>query len=564
MKREWWHGKVAYQIYPKSFQDSNGDGIGDVPGIISRLDYLKSLGVDIIWISPIYQSPCVDQGYDISDYYALDPIFGDMDDFKRLLEETKKRDMHVVMDLVVNHCSDQHPLFQKALADPYGPESKFFYFMEGKPDGTAPCNWRSYFGGSVWDKVPGTENLWYLHLFTKEQPDLNWENPELRERVYKMMNWWLDLGLAGFRIDAIVNIKKESNFKDYPADRADGLCTIDYELSEAAGVGEFFADMRDHTYGPRHAFAVAEAFNIKEGELPDYVGDNGYFSSIFDFSTEIMQHTAGGWHTTPKFSATQYRDAWYASQAEMADHGFYCNIIENHDEPRGASRYLPLEGQTDAGKKMLAVTMYMRRGMPFLYQGQEIGMVNQTFTSIDQVDDVNTIDSYQVALQDGLSEKEALQVISDRSRDNARTPMQWTDGKNAGFTEGTPWLGLNENYKEINVAAQDADPDSVLNFYRALSRLRKDARFAETVVYGDFAPILQEKDALFAFYRDRQDPAPEGECASLLVLANAQNKPCSFGIDRDGYDEVVLNNLKEFAKDGRQITLQPWQAVILC
>ena len=563
MKREWWHGKVAYQIYPKSFQDTNGDGIGDIPGIISRLDYLKSIGVDIVWISPIYKSPLVDQGYDISDYYALDPVFGNMDDFKKLLDEAQKRDMYIVMDLVVNHCSDQHELFQKALADPYGPESKMFYFMEGKENGEPPCNWRSYFGGSVWDRVPGTENLWYLHLFTKEQPDLNWENPELRARVYKMMNWWLDLGLAGFRIDAIVNIKKESNFKDYPADRDDGLCRIDYELSEAAGVGEFFADMRDHTYGPRHAFAVAEAFNIKEGEMPDYVGDHGYFSSIFDFSTEIMNHAPGGWHTARKYTVQEYRDAWYASQAEMGDNGFYCNIIENHDEPRGASRYLPEDGQNDTGKKMLALTMYMRRGLPFLYQGQEIGMVNMKFDSIDQINDVNTIDEYQVALRAGLSEEEALAVISNRSRDNARTPMQWTDGYQAGFTTGVPWLALHPNYTEINVAAQDKDPDSVLNFYRSLSALRKNPVFAETVVYGDFLPILQSVENLFAFYRDRQDPAPEGECASLLVLANAQNISCTFEIDRDGYDRIALNNLKELKKEGRTITLQPYQGVIL-
>ena len=247
----------------------------------------------------------------------------------------------------------------------------------------------------------------------------------------------------------------------------------------------------------------------------------------------------------------------------MGDHGFYCNIIENHDEPRGASRYLPPEGQNDTGKKMLAVTMYMRRGMPFLYQGQEIGMVNQTFTSIDQVDDINTIDSYYVALRAGLSEQEALEVISGRSRDNARTPMQWTDGENGGFTTGTPWLAPNSNYKEINVAAQDQDPDSVLNFYRALSALRKNPKYAETVVYGDFKPVLQEQENLFAFYRDRQEAAPAGECGSLLVLANAQNTACSFDIDRDGYEEIVLNNLKRLDRNGRSITLQPWQAVIL-
>ena len=307
MKKQWWHDKTAYQIYPKSFQDSNGDGIGDLPGIISRLDVLKELGVDIIWLSPIYVSPLADQGYDIADYFGIDPRFGTMEDMDRLLLEAKKRGMYVLMDLVVNHCSDEHVWFRKACEDPFGPYGRFFY-IERSEDGKLPCNWRSYFGGPVWDRLPGHEDLYYLHLFHRKQPDLNWENPLLREEVYKMINWWLDRGLAGFRIDAIINIKKALPFRDYPADRADGLSSVQNMLREARGVGTFLGELRDRTFAPHGAFTVGEVFDEREEDLPDFIGENGYFSSMFDFASNIFGNDRSGWHrridiTNGSFSA---------------------------------------------------------------------------------------------------------------------------------------------------------------------------------------------------------------------------------------------------------------------
>lgn len=275
MKKQWWHGKVAYQIYPKSFCDSNGDGIGDIKGIIGKLDYLKGLGIDIIWISPIYQSPFVDQGYDISDYYKIDPAFGTMEDFDRLLEEAKKRDMYILMDLVINHCSDRHEWFQKALEDPKGEYGKYFYFEKGK-DGKAPSNYRSYFGGSVWEPVPGTD-LYYLHLFAKEQPDLNWENVKVREELFRMVNWWLDKGLAGFRIDAIMNIKKTDGFPDYEPDGEDGLVRCTRMIEEAEGIGEFFRELKQETFAKHDAFTVAEVFNMKEGNWKNLWGRKDIF-----------------------------------------------------------------------------------------------------------------------------------------------------------------------------------------------------------------------------------------------------------------------------------------------
>ena len=320
MQKKWWHKKTAYQIYPKSFCDSNGDGIGDLPGIISKLDYLKDLGIDIIWLSPIYCSPLADQGYDISDYYNIDPRFGTMEDMDTLIAEAKKRGMYILMDLVVNHCSDEHEWFKKACEDPDGEYGKYFY-IEDCPDGKLPCNWRSYFGGSVWEPLPGHQGKYYLHMFHKKQPDLNWENPKLRDEIYKMINWWLDKGLAGFRIDAIINIKKALPWQDFPADRADGMCSPGEMLRHAVGVGEFLGEMRDRTFQPHGAFTVGEVFDEKPEELPDFIGSNGYFSTMFDFNETIFGGSKKGWYDQTPITPNDYRSCCFASQKKIGDIG---------------------------------------------------------------------------------------------------------------------------------------------------------------------------------------------------------------------------------------------------
>lgn len=349
MERKWWHDKVAYQIYPKSFFDSNGDGIGDIPGIIQKLDYLKDLGVDILWISPCYPSPFADQGYDISDYYDIHPAFGTLKDMDRLIEEARKREMYILLDLVVNHCSDEHEWFQKACADPDGKYGNFFY-IENCKDDKLPCNWRSYFGGSVWEPLPGHPDKQYLHLFHKKQPDLNWENPEVREEVYKNINWWLDRGLRGFRIDAIINIKKKLPYKDYPADRPDGLSCVDHMLADAQGVGEFLGEMRDRGFASHEAFTVGEVFNEKDEELPDFIGDNGYFSTMFDFAPVVFGGSSKGWYDRKRITPDDYKRCCFHSQKRIGDIGFLSNIIENHDEPRGVSYYIP-DGETSLHSK---------------------------------------------------------------------------------------------------------------------------------------------------------------------------------------------------------------------
>ena len=551
-KKKWWQDKVAYQIYPKSFYDTNGDGIGDLPGIIEKLDYLKELGVDIVWLSPCYRSPLADQGYDISDYYDIDPRFGTMEDMDRLIAEAKKRDMYIVMDLVVNHCSDEHEWFKKACKDPDGKYGRFFYLRD-KEDGKLPTNWRSYFGGSVWEDLPGT-NKQYLHVFHKKQPDLNWENPELREEVYKNINWWLDKGLGGFRIDAIINIKKALPMHDYEPDREDGLCSINKMLEEATGIGEFLGEMRDRTFKPHDAFSVGEVFNAKDEELPDFIRNNGYFSSMFDFNETIFGGSEKGWYDCKEITPDDYKRCCFETQAKMGDFGFVSNIIENHDEPRGVSHYIPEGDCCDTSKKMLAALNFMLRGLPFIYQGQELGMENIPFKSIDEVDDISTLDEYKVALDAGLTPEAALKAVARRSRDNARTPMQWTGEENAGFTAGTPWLRVNSNYTAINVEKETIDPNSVLNFYKKLIALRKDPEYKETVVYGALEPFMEDRHNLMAYYR-------KGD-KTLLVVGNYQWDEQEITLPSE-CKKVLINNYPDMVLDGNSVKLHGYQVLVV-
>ena len=543
MQKKWWHDKVAYQIYPKSFCDTNGDGIGDLRGIISKLDYLKELGVDIIWLSPIYKSPFVDQGYDISDYYAIAEEFGTMEEFDELLAEAKKRDMYLIMDLVVNHCSDKHEWFQKALADPDGPYADYFYFRKGK-NGNPPSNYRSYFGGNCWEPVPGSDK-YYFHMFAKEQPDLNWENPKLREEIYRMINWWLDKGRAGFRIDAIINIKKDLAFPDMEPDGDDGLASCWRMVENVEGVDALLEDLKNHTFAQKDAFTVGEVFNIGVEDLPDFIGENGHFSTIFDFSAHMLSDGKHGWYDAPPISFDAWKKAITDSQMRVQNVGFEANIIENHDEPRGVSRFLPDYAQNADGAKMLGTVSVLLRGIPFIYQGQEIGMQNARFNSVDEFDDISTKDQYRMAREAGLSDAEALAVCSVMSRDNARTPMQWKDAPQAGFTSGTPWLKVNDNYPVINVEKEEGQLDSVLHYYRKLIALRKSGEYRELFTYGKFEPAYENADHVMAYYRILQG-------RRVLVAAN-------FGTDTIELDwevpakKVLLSNKKRTNAENKLI-----------
>ncbi len=552
MEKKWWHDKVAYQIYPKSFLDTNGDGIGDLAGILSKLDYLKGLGIDILWLSPIYPSPFADQGYDISDYYCIARQFGTMEQFDELLAQAKKRDMHIIMDLVINHCSNEHEWFRKALADPEGEYADYFYFRRGK-NGNPPSNLRSYFGGSCWEPVPGTDK-YYFHMFAKEQPDLNWENPVVRQKLYDMVNWWLDKGLAGFRIDAIINIKKDLSFPDYPADGPDGLAMCTKMVDSVEGVGDFLGDLKTHTFAKHDAFTVAEVFNMKPEELRCFIGDDGYFSTMFDFSAHILSTGAHGWYDAPDIDFARWRDVIFQSQEETQGIGFKANIIENHDEPRGVSRFLPDYARNPMGKKMLGTVSLLLRGIPFIYQGQEIGMTNAHWGSIGEFNDINTKDQYRVALDAGLTEQQALAACEKMSRDNARTPMQWDSSPNAGFTTGTPWLKVNDNYPEINVAAQENDPDSVLNYYRRLTALRKSPEYRQLFTYGKFRPAFENSHRILAYYREKDNQR-------VLVAANFGRETQHLHLTGAVKKTLLTNSGREIT--GNTLTIASCQVAVL-
>ena len=551
MEKDWWKGKVAYQIYPKSFKDSNGDGVGDLKGITEKLDYLQDLGIDILWLSPVYKSPFIDQGYDISDYYAIDPLFGTMEDMEELIAEGKERGISIIMDLVVNHCSSHHEWFQKALADPDGPYADYFYFIESDKE---PNNWESYFGGSVWEPVPGT-NKYYLHSFHKDQPDLNWQNPVLREEIYKMINWWLDKGVAGFRIDAIINIKKDLEWRSLPSDRDNGLVPVPESLVNAQPIEPFLQELKERTFAKYNAFTVGEVFNETDDELHFFIGKDGVFSSIFDFKQTMLGQEGKGWfdHSLP--TADELKESIFQAHERADSIGVLSTIIENHDEPRGVSHYIAEGPVNDTSKKALGTIQVLRKGIPFIYQGQEIGMENQVFESVEDFDDIATINGYHVAKEAGLSEEEALVAIAKYSRDNARTPMQWSAEPGLGFSDGPAWLISPKPNVAINVEDQEKDPNSVLNYYRQLTALYRHPLYRNTIRFGDMIPAYRDRENIIAFER-RGDKR-------LLVISNFQNRQATLELPAP-IKTVILNNVAGLFQEGDQVLeLTPYQTVVL-
>ena len=551
MEKYWWKGKVAYQIYPKSFKDSNGDGVGDLKGITEKLDYLQQLGIDILWLSPVYKSPFIDQGYDISDYYAIDPLFGSMEDMEELIAEGKKRGISIIMDLVVNHCSSHHEWFQKALADPDGPYADYFYFIESDKE---PNNWESYFGGSVWEPVPGT-NKYYLHSFHKDQPDLNWQNPVLREEIYRMINWWLDKGIAGFRIDAIINIKKDLEWRSLPSDRKNGLVPVPESLVNAQPIEPFLQELKERTFAKYNAFTVGEVFNETDEELHFFIGKDGVFSSIFDFKQTCLGQEGKGWFDHALPTAEELKESIFQAHERADRIGVLSTIIENHDEPRGVSHYIAEGPVNDTSKKALGSIQVLRKGIPFIYQGQEIGMENQVFESVEDFDDIATINGYHVAKEAGLSEEEALAAIANYSRDNARTPMQWSAEPGLGFSDGSAWLISPKPDVAINVEDQEKDPDSILNYYRQLTALYRHPLYGNTIRFGDMIPAYRERENIIAFER-RGDKR-------LLVISNFQNRQGTLELPAP-IKTVVLNNTAGLFQEGDQVLeLPPYQTVVL-
>lgn len=547
---QWWQDKVVYQIYPKSFLDTNQDGIGDIDGIRQKLDYLQQLGVDLIWICPCYCSPFIDEGYDISDYYQIDPVFGSLADFEQLILEAKQKNIGILMDLVLNHCSDQHQWFQKAIDDPEGKYGKYFY-IENFDGEHYPNNMRSVFGGPAWERLPNHPDKVYLHTFHKKQPDLNWENPQLRQEIYQMVNWWLEKGLAGFRIDAINHIKKVLPFRNFPADGSDGMVSAGYFVSQAKGLDQFLLELKRECFQKYNAFTVGEVFGITEELLEQYIGENGYFNSIFDFSSSHFGRNYTDQSQTIKvLSMEQFKQATFLAQEELKDIGTYSLVIENHDQPRAASHFL--KEVNEKSKKLLAGCYFFQKGIPFIYQGQEIGMENKQFTSRDQIIDVDGINMYDSIVNLGHTHQEALATINALCRDHSRTPMQWDDCAYAGFSTKAPWQQVNENYKKINVKKQLETPDSLWYFYQKMIAIRKQYR--ELFVLGDFVPYLKEIENLVAYFRTYRHQR-------AIVLANGNSQ--ELRVKNFASYQILINNDKQWIIEDDQIVLSPYQFVIL-
>ncbi|CVH75125.1 Oligo-1,6-glucosidase [Clostridiales bacterium CHKCI006] len=548
-----WKEQIVYQIYPRSFKDSNHDGIGDIPGIIEKLDYLKKLGVTMLWVCPVYRSPMADNGYDILDYYDINPEFGTMADVDRLIAEAKKRDMYVIMDLVINHTSDEHAWFQEALKDPQSPYRDYYIFKEGK-DGHAPTNWRSVFGGSVWEPVPGEDNMYYFHAFAKKQPDLNWENPKMRQDIYQMINFWLEKGIAGFRVDAINFMKKNQDWPDGKPDGADGLSACFPFSRNVPGIEVFFKELRENTFDKYQCFTVAEAVGVAYDKLDIFIGDTGCFNMLFDFSYANLDVTENEeWFPLQNWTIKAFKEALYASQVELAKVGWNAPFFENHDMQRSMNRLIRNEEErTPTAAKMLGALLLSLKGTPFIYQGEEIGMINNERSDISEFDDISSHNQYQRALEEGYTEKEALMFVNRRSRDNTRSPMCFDDSEYAGFSDVKPWLKVNEHASTINVASQLDDPNSVFNFYVKMIALRQSEAYHDTFVDGDFVVEPEVAENVIAFSRKLDN-------THLLCVYNFQNEAMSYPLS--GNPECLLSN-EEVEIDHQMVHLKPYQACI--
>lgn len=538
MEKKWWQDSVIYQIYPRSFQDSNDDGIGDLRGIIKRLDYLEKLGIDAIWLSPVYQSPNDDNGYDISDYESILPEFGTMEDMEELIAEGKKRNIKFIMDLVVNHTSDEHPWFieaKKSKENPY----RDYYIWRDPVDGKEPNDLQSIFSGSAWE-LDETTGQYYLHLFSKKQPDLNWENPAVQQEVWKLMNFWLEKGIGGFRMDVIDLVGK------IPDQKITG---------NGPRLHEYLKKMNQETFGKYDVMTVGETWGATPEIAKLYSNpDRQELSMVFQFEHIGLDEQPGKskWDYQPLdfIKLKRVLSKW---QTELGNEGWNSLFWNNHDLPRIISRwgndspeYRELSG------KMLATLLHLMKGTPYIYQGEEIGMINTPVSSIEEIDDIESINMYQERIKQGYESKDILKSINRKGRDNARRPMQWDNSLNGGFTKGKPWLSLNESYTELNVEKALADPNSIFYYYQQLITLRKENPL---VVWGDYKELLPDDPHLFVYERSLANE-------KWLVMANFYNKPASYHGEIQEIDKVVLSNYPNPPQNLVGMTLKPYEVIV--
>lgn len=550
-KTKWWQNEIVYQIYPRSFCDSNGDGIGDLKGITSKLDYLKNLGVTMLWICPCYESPMADNGYDISDYKKIADEFGTMEDMDELINEAKKRDIKIILDLVINHTSDEHKWFQEALKDPESKYHDYYIFKEGSK---LINNWRSMFGGTVWEKVPGRDEV-YLHVFHKKQPDLNWENEEVRKELYDMVNWWLEKGIAGFRIDAITFIKKDLTWKDREADGVDGLAKCTKAARNQPGIGEFLNELKENTFKKHDCMTVAEAPGVPYEELEEFIGEDGYFSMIFDFRYADLDVASGSeWFKRVPWTIKDLNQKIMDSQMALQKCGWGANFIENHDQPRATTKYLKENQDNKDAVKTLAAMYFLLRGTPFIYQGQELGMVNFQRKGIEEFNDISSIDQYYRAIDEGLTERESLRAINLRSRDNTRTPFPWNGQKYGGFSTEKPWLKMTEEHPKVNAVDQVGREGSIYQFYKEMINFRQNSEYKNCLVFGNIEP-MESSENVIAYRRYTEDESIE--CWFNLGVEEVTEEL------KDSNVEVIWGNMKQVELKQDHLTLKPFQTVLL-
>jgi len=544
----WWKEAVAYQIYPRSFKDSNGNGIGDLNGITDRLDYLKDLGIDVIWICPMFKSPNDDNGYDISDYQEIMEEFGTMEDFDRLLAEVHSRGMKLILDLVVNHTSDEHPWFEESKSSKDSAKRDWYIWRDSEKEGLEPNNWESIFKGSVWEHEAISDE-YYMHLFSTKQPDLNWENKAVREAIYKMINWWLDKGIDGFRVDAISHMKKEPGLQDMP--NPEGLKNVPCwdKMMNVDGILDYIDEMCEKTFRKHDVMTVGEANGVSIDQAEDWVGaQKKRFNMIFQFDHLAL------WDENPnvELDVIKIKETFTRWQKGLENAGWNALFLENHDIPRIVSKWGNEEKYWFESATSLAVMYFLMQGTPFIYQGQEIGMTNTEFTCIDDFNCVGAKNQYAELHEKGMPEQEILHLLARTGRDNSRTPMQWDDSANAGFSSAAPWLKVNPNYKAINVAQQTSDEGSILNFYRKLIALRKSE---PTLIYGDY-DLLHEDDAqIYAYTRTLGNK-------KILVMCNMTAALAMFNYEDAVPDSkhLLFNNYAVTAHDlTNSLVLRPYE-----
>ena len=553
MDKKWWKESVVYQIYPRSFKDSNGDGIGDINGITEKMGYLRELGVDVIWLSPVYQSPNDDNGYDISDYRAIMKEFGTMEDFDRMLAAAHEHGLKLVMDLVVNHTSDEHPWFAESRKSVDNPYRDYYIWRPGK-DGREPNNWGSCFSGPAWKFDPRT-NMYYLHLFSEKQPDLNWDNPRVRHEIFDMMNWWLDKGVDGFRMDVISLISKKPDLPDGPVG-INGYASFN-EPANGPHVHEYLREMREKVLNRKETITVGECSGVTLEEAKKYASSDGKeLNMVFQF--EHMDVDADGdtkW-TDKKMDLREMKAVLTRWQKGLEDIAWNSLFWENHDQPRSVSRYGDdSPGYREVSAKMLATCLHMMQGTPYIYQGEELGMTNVPFASVDQFRDLDSIRAYRELVEEKkiFSPEEMMRYLRYKSRDNARTPFQWDDSENAGFTAGTPWIMVNPNYREINAREQMRREDSVFRYYQKLIRLRKEN---EIIVYGTYDLLLPDSEEIYAYTRTLGEE-------KLLVVCSFSREETEFRMPEEFLrGSCLISNYSGFQTE-RNMTLKPYEAFVL-